>query len=123
MSQENDWEEIEIELTQEEYDVYKKLADEAGVDNVYIIDSSFLAEGSRDDEEFDAKLKDIEDNFKTNTDEEGNFDTIKLDSACNFWLFKGNTLEESVDKYEKFEDKWNKALLAIFAEAYPEKTE
>lgn len=32
MSQENDWEEVEIELTQEEYEVYKKLADEAGVD-------------------------------------------------------------------------------------------
>lgn len=32
MSQENDWEEVEIELTEEEYEVYKKLADEAGVD-------------------------------------------------------------------------------------------
>lgn len=32
MSQENDWEEVEIELTQKEYEVYKKLADEAGVD-------------------------------------------------------------------------------------------
>ena len=32
MSQEKDWEEVEIELTQEEYEVYKKLADEAGVD-------------------------------------------------------------------------------------------
>ena len=32
MSQENDCEEVEIELTQEEYEVYKKLADEAGVD-------------------------------------------------------------------------------------------
>lgn len=32
MSQKNDWEEVEIELTQEEYKVYKKLADEAGVD-------------------------------------------------------------------------------------------
>lgn len=32
MSQENDWEEVEIELTQEEYEVYKKLADEADVD-------------------------------------------------------------------------------------------
>ena len=32
MSQENDLEEVEIELTQEEYEVYKKLADEAGVD-------------------------------------------------------------------------------------------
>lgn len=32
MNQENDWEEVEIELTQEEYDVYKKLADEAGID-------------------------------------------------------------------------------------------
>lgn len=32
MSQENDWVEVEIELTEEEYEVYKKLADEAGVD-------------------------------------------------------------------------------------------
>ena len=32
MSQENDLEEVEIELTEEEYEVYKKLADEAGVD-------------------------------------------------------------------------------------------
>lgn len=32
MSQENDCEEVEIELTQEEYEVYKKLADEADVD-------------------------------------------------------------------------------------------
>lgn len=32
MSQENDCEEVEIELTEEEYEVYKKLADEAGVD-------------------------------------------------------------------------------------------
>lgn len=32
MSQENDWEEVEIELTQEEYEVYKKLADETCVD-------------------------------------------------------------------------------------------
>lgn len=32
MSQKNDWEEVEIELTEEEYEVYKKLADEAGVD-------------------------------------------------------------------------------------------
>ena len=32
MTQENDWEEVEIELTQEEYEVYKKLADEIGVD-------------------------------------------------------------------------------------------
>lgn len=32
MSQENDWEEVEIELTEEEYEVYKKLADEASVD-------------------------------------------------------------------------------------------
>ena len=32
MSQEKDWEEVEIELTEEEYEVYKKLADEAGVD-------------------------------------------------------------------------------------------
>lgn len=31
MSQENDLEEVEIELTEEEYEVYKKLADEAGV--------------------------------------------------------------------------------------------
>lgn len=32
MSQENEYEEVEIELTEEEYEVYKKLADEAGVD-------------------------------------------------------------------------------------------
>lgn len=32
ITQENDWEEVEIELTQEEYKVYKKLADEIGVD-------------------------------------------------------------------------------------------
>lgn len=32
MSQENDCEEVEIELSEEEYEVYKKLADEAGVD-------------------------------------------------------------------------------------------
>lgn len=32
MSQENDCEEVEIELTEEEYEVYKKLADEDGVD-------------------------------------------------------------------------------------------
>lgn len=32
MSQENDCEEVEIELTEEEYEVYKKLADEACVD-------------------------------------------------------------------------------------------
>lgn len=32
MSQENDLEEVEIELTEEEYEVYKKLADEADVD-------------------------------------------------------------------------------------------
>ena len=32
MSQENDCKEVEIELTEEEYEVYKKLADEAGVD-------------------------------------------------------------------------------------------
>ena len=32
MSQENDLEEVEIELTEEEYEVYKKLADEVGVD-------------------------------------------------------------------------------------------
>ena len=32
MSQKNDLEEVEIELTEEEYEVYKKLADESGVD-------------------------------------------------------------------------------------------
>lgn len=32
MSQENNLEEVEIELSEEEYEVYKKLADEAGVD-------------------------------------------------------------------------------------------
>ena len=98
-------------------------ADEADVDKVYIVDSAFVTEGSREDEEFDNKLKEIEGKFRGATVEGEETKTIKLDSPCNLWLFDGNTLIESVDDYEKNEnDKWGSALVQIFAEAYPEKS-
>ena len=81
------------------------------VSKVYIVDSAFVLDGNREeDSDFDKKLSDIEANFK---DAEGN--TIKLDAACNLWVFEGSTLLDSVDNYEKSTDQWNHALLGIFS--------
>lgn len=60
MSQENDWEEVEIELTEEEYEVYKKLADEAGVD-IQIYLQNLISEAVKS-----GKFKEIVENYKEN---------------------------------------------------------
>lgn len=57
MSQENDWEEVEIELTEEEYEVYKKLADEAGVD-IQIYLQNLISEAVKS-----GKFKEIVENY------------------------------------------------------------
>ena len=83
------------------------------VDKVYIVDSAFVIGGNREeDSDFDKKLSDIEANFK---DAKGN--TIKLDAACNLWVFNGNQLLDSVDDYEKSTNQWEHALLGIFSHA------
>ena len=57
MSQENDLEEVEIELTEEEYEVYKKLADEAGVD-IQIYLQNLISEAVKS-----GKFKEIVENY------------------------------------------------------------
>ena len=86
-------------------------AETYGVKEVYIVDSAFVLDGEREEgNDFDKELTAKEENFK---DAEGN--TIKLDSACNLWVFEGSTLLDSVDNYEKSTDQWNHALLGIFS--------
>ena len=88
------------------------------VNKVYIVDSAFVIGGNREeDSDFDKKLSDIEEGFKTAADEEGNYETIKLDAACNLWVFNGNQLLDSVDNYEKSTNQWEHALLGIFSYA------
>lgn len=75
------------------------------IEEIYIIDSESAPEG-------------VEENFK---DADGN--TIKLDSVPNFWLFKGNVLVDSANNYEEKDAiVWNKALLGIFINGAPEKS-
>ena len=90
------------------------LAELYGVEKVYLVDSEFVVGKDREeDSEFDAELKDIEDNFKT---EEGT--ELKLDAVSNFWVFNGDTLIDCVDNYTANDTpNWGLALVQMLTYA------
>lgn len=90
------------------------LAELYGVEKVYLVDSEFVVGKDREeDSDFDAELKDIEDNFKT---EEGT--EMKLDAVSNFWVFNGDTLVDCTDNYAVNDTpNWGLALVQMLSYA------
>ena len=68
--------------------------DDYNVTKVYLVDSAFAIGEREEGNDLDKLLAEYEKDFK---DAEG--DTIKLDNNPNFWVFKGNVLVDSADKY------------------------
>lgn len=97
--------------TQSYIQTMTSLSELLGVSHIYLVDSEFVVDGDREnDDEFDKELSDIEAKFQ---DADGN--TISLDSVNNFWLFNGNVLEKSADDYEVSGSiNWAHALIQMF---------
>ena len=93
------------------YDVVYSLASALEIKTIYLVDAKFATESDRNtDEEFDAKLKEIEAKFTDGTT------TIDLSYVPNLWVFQNGKLVKEInhDKVET-EGDWYAAAFEVLS--------
>lgn len=93
------------------------IAELVDVTHIYLVDSEFVVGKDREnDKEFDDELLALEGLFEyKEKDEDGETQTIKLDSVNNFWLFDGNKVLKSATDYKASgATDWARALIQMF---------